>query len=226
MEAGMPVPCIKGTVKRVFDPVTGIAKSGTNKGKPYRFEKLVLTDGKEEITVTLSGREPFDKKLVGKPIYIVAYNGEHGWTGVKTKDDTWKDKDGEERTSRVLWVTSTAEITVGDPGAKQEEPEPDDPSNDDDGDLGPQKTPEPKKEAKTETKPVISDHKQAAARYNVLMEIAEDASRFGAANWETKTGMKLDPAHFQARTISIFIALSRWSQDHARFEELPFTLKN
>jgi hypothetical protein len=91
----------KGKIKKVF-----AASKGTNEHGDYSLQKIVLTDGSAEIEVMLKDRGELSRTSEGQTIYILAAQGERGLTGVKRKDNTYKNK-----TTPQVWVYDSAEVT-------------------------------------------------------------------------------------------------------------------
>ncbi len=96
-----PVFAFKGTVKTVLKYNTGENEHGK-----WSFQSLVLVDPSGvEINAKLKDRDTFPANLKGKLVYFLSHQGDKGWSGVKTKDDTFKGN-----TTRILWITPTAEV--------------------------------------------------------------------------------------------------------------------
>lgn len=208
---GIPIVSIKGTLKVAFTPVEG---KGSNQ-KPYRFENFILKDETGEIKVTLANRDPLDKSLKGKVIYLNSYHGEHGWTGVKTKLDTYKGK-----SELVLWVTATGEISTEPPAQQETQPMKQEykvqapPVADDNPELKPVERKVEHYSAPVSEKTPLDRVKITVARYNTLMMLAEKSNAWGVEQWEQEHDAPMAREHVQARTMSLFIALRDWCEKH------------
>lgn len=103
MAPDMPVPAFKATIKAVYPA----RKSKPDAAKKYHFQDILLTDATgKELKATLCDRDELAKEWKGQPIHIVCKKSDtHGWTGVKSKDDDYNDKK-----TRILWITKSAEI--------------------------------------------------------------------------------------------------------------------
>lgn len=105
-----------GAIKKRFKRTEGENSKG-----PYSFEHLEIADATGTlIKVSFKDCPPLDPSFVaGKRLSILAQKSEqHGWKGVKAKDDTYKEK-----TSRILWVTPSAVVTLlADLSATAEQP--------------------------------------------------------------------------------------------------------
>jgi hypothetical protein len=119
----MPVQGIKGTVTKIDRRFAGQRKDGTD----YSLQKIKLRDATGEITCILDGREPANPDWLQSQVAITGKHGPKGWSGLKTKDDTYKDK-----SEFVLKVYSGAEIDWAPEGSAEAQEE-------DDGGLGPEK---------------------------------------------------------------------------------------
>jgi hypothetical protein len=107
-----PVEAIHGQVTTIYNP-----RTGETNGKPWSFQDMVLTDTQgNEIKCTLNNRDPLSLDWKGHSLVIMAVNGKNGWTGLKTKDDTYDNV-----TKRILWVTGSA-IIEGEKPAGTEAP--------------------------------------------------------------------------------------------------------
>jgi hypothetical protein len=155
VDIGENVSACKGKVKAVFKFFTGPSKrKGAKKGEVYQIQNFILQDLEDaefEITAVSNGRDELPRDWVGKTIHLVAYNGERGLTGLKTKENKWTDKDGTEHEDKVLWITPTAEISLGGMKKTQEssEPEPDEVPNEDE----PESAQDDSEPVKTQQKP-------------------------------------------------------------------------
>lgn len=112
------VPCIQGEVTAIYNRKEGESSKG-----PWSFQDLTLKDETAgEIKVTLNNRIALAKTAKGKTLMFTCSKGDHGLTGVKAKDNEYNGK-----TTRLLWVTPSAEIDFVDGGSdnnNSEGPEP------------------------------------------------------------------------------------------------------
>jgi len=121
MEEGEAIPQTKGTVTQIYD-----RSAGENAHGGWSFQTIVLKDGPAEIKVKIKDRDPFPPAWKGKVIWLISHQDpKHGMTGLKIKLDTYQGK-----TTKLIWVTPTAEFMVHDgtrePGApKDATPHPD-----------------------------------------------------------------------------------------------------
>ncbi len=123
MEPEELVLAVSATVKAVFDP-----KEGGQGDKAYKFQDIILKDGKTEFKMTIKDRfdwtMPSDWK--NKKILVnCTKSDKHGFTGVKVKDGSYIPKGktkADEIKQTVLWVTATGEIALegatGDEGTR------------------------------------------------------------------------------------------------------------
>lgn len=104
--AGEIIPSVQGKVVKL----KGRSK-GTNNDGEWSIERIELQDASASIMVMIRDRAPLDQGLLNQHITISCKNGEKGLTGIKAKDDTYRDK-----TSRVISVTPTGIIEPSQPG--------------------------------------------------------------------------------------------------------------
>ena len=102
-EEGLPIPAISGTLVALFKRTAGESSMGA-----YSFQNGTLKDATGEMRITFKDRDEVSPSLRGKKITLLSYQGDKGWSGVKTKSEEYKGV-----TSRVLWVTPTAELAEG-----------------------------------------------------------------------------------------------------------------
>ena len=110
LEDAMPITCFGGLVDAVF-PYT----QGENETGPWTIQNIMIKDGASSIKVSVKGQDEIPKTTKGKKIYFSSVNGTHGWTGVKSKLDTFKGK-----TQKIVNVSKTAIIAYGAPAAQDE----------------------------------------------------------------------------------------------------------
>ncbi len=108
LEAEETITAIRGRVTELYPP-----KTGENDNGKWSFQNIKLKDETGEIQVKLKDRPALPQSLKGKTIFIYSAKGDKGLSGLKAKDDTYRDK-----TSRIVWVTPSATIEESD-GAPQ-----------------------------------------------------------------------------------------------------------
>lgn len=118
------IKAVKGTLTKLYPRKSGVGDNG-----PWSFESGELSDGKTSVKITFKDREALPKEMKGRQIYILAYHGEKGWSGVKKKTDDYKP----ENPVPMIWVTKTAEVTLVEGGAPAKEQD----AGGDDGDVAP-----------------------------------------------------------------------------------------
>lgn len=206
LEDGIAVTAFKGKIKKIGKRFTGTSEKGD-----WSFQDVYLVDPSgEEIKGKLKDRDELDKKLLNQQVCLVAHKGDHGWTGLKAKDDTYKDE-----TTRVLWITSTAEIVKG--GEL--------PADDAGGEPEPGDAPEPPEEtparqerpAKPTQGDPVRDAKVAALKRANLLAICLRAADSMLQVYHDSGKVNPTPELHQACSISIFIALDR----QAMSDDLP-----
>ena len=120
MEEGLPVLCARGKIVKLYKPKTGESDKG-----PWSFQSGLLSDGQSSVKFTLNSREELPQTFLNKQVVLTAQNGNHGWTGLKTKDEEYNGK-----VTRVLWVTPTADIQIVTEGGQPVEDYPPTPQQD------------------------------------------------------------------------------------------------
>lgn len=112
---GEVIGSIAGKIKKVWEYKTGSGDHGE-----WSFQNIELVDGRDSIKVVLKDREELnDRDWTGVQVIISSTEGKKGWNGVKAKDDEYKGK-----TTRIAWVTGSADIAEdrgGAPAAKRDE---------------------------------------------------------------------------------------------------------
>lgn len=108
MQADEVVPAVCATVKQVYKP-----KKGGEGDKAYKFQDVILIDGKVEFKMTIKDRFDWDmpNDWKGKRIMVNCHSGTRGLTGVKIKDTSYDGEKGRVE-QVVLWVTGTGEIAL------------------------------------------------------------------------------------------------------------------
>ena len=103
MDPGEQLPAIRGKVVKVGKYFSGQSAKG-----PWSFQTLTIDDGGTKTDVKFKGRDQIAPDAVGKVAFVVANNGERGLTGVRVEDDEYNGK-----TTRIVLVTPSAELTFG-----------------------------------------------------------------------------------------------------------------
>lgn len=91
---------LKGKVKKIYKPKEGVRDTD---GKPFRFQDVMVTNDRITIKTTFKDRDILPNSWQGHWIYLLAHQGDRGWTGIKAKFDDYKK-------ANIVWVTPTAEI--------------------------------------------------------------------------------------------------------------------
>ena len=99
---GETVPSLTGRLTSIFD-----VKSGTNAKGEWSIQNATLRDGTGEIKVSIRNRAEIPRSWKGREVVIACNDGEHGLTGIKASDDTYREK-----TSRIVCVTGSAHIDL------------------------------------------------------------------------------------------------------------------
>lgn len=107
MEADTVIQAIKGTLKTLWKPKTGAGDDGNK----WSFQNGAIADGADEIKVVFKDREEVPQSAKGKPITLMAFHGERGWSGVYANDNEYPKGSG--KFTRELKVTKTAEVVIG-----------------------------------------------------------------------------------------------------------------
>jgi hypothetical protein len=104
MEDGEAILAVRGTLVKVYEHKAGESKNGA-----YSFQNATLKDKTGSATVKF--KDVADKAhLRGKEVLLQCIKTEKGsFTGVKIKDETFKDK-----TTRFIWVTPSADIGLAE----------------------------------------------------------------------------------------------------------------
>ena len=103
MSDGTIPEAFRGKIKKVY-----AANKGMNKNnKPYCLQKIVLTDGSKDMEIMLDGRDELSRTVEGSQLFAAAGRGERGLSGLKRKDNVWKEK-----TTPQVWIYDNAELTI------------------------------------------------------------------------------------------------------------------
>jgi len=194
-----PIPSVKGTVKKIYP-----RSAGTNEKGSWSFQNFVLTGEGTEITVKMKDREELPKGFLNRLVYIVSNQGEKGMSGVKAKDDEYKEK-----TTRVIWVTPSASIDLlTDEGGndaprnqeppRQQEPPPRQSS------PAPASAPAPTSDGNL--KEVRATLMQNANLYLLCSKAVENVV---AAGYKKSFNRDMDVQQKQGATASLFIQMTR-----------------
>lgn len=187
------IKIVRGTIKKRFE-----RKSGKNDKGDWSFENLKLSDGKDEIDVSLKGREPLPSIFkVGSRIVISAHQGEKGWTGVKAVDEEVNGS-----TIRKIRVTPTGDVELENSGSA--------PAEDDGGDESPapqSKTSAPAPKPAPTQKPASQrvGPKLMISQISSLYLYAHRASKLLKNAIESDDKRIMDIEEFTAMRASIFI---------------------
>lgn len=198
LQDGEVVPSVRGLITEVYDP-----NSGQNDNGPWSFQNLKLKDQSGEIKVKLKDCEPVPKNMKGRTVVIACNDGPHGLTGVKASDDEYRGK-----TSRILWVTKSAHITLADEPQQQAAPAPQSKPATQTG--GQAKPPPPR-----DMPPNGNGHhgpEPVKVRLNKLANLylrCLDAGMYVAKTYEEHTQCPMPPEQFQTCVSSLFIQATR-----------------
>jgi hypothetical protein len=102
MSDGTVPEAFRGKIKKVMGPNKGKNKQG----KDYSLQKIIITDGSKEIEVMLDGRDDISRTMEGSQIFVAASRGERALSGLKRKDNVWKEK-----TTPQVWIYDNAELS-------------------------------------------------------------------------------------------------------------------
>lgn len=104
------IPCVEGVLVTIYDPKTGIAKGGANKGKEWTLQSCNLRDDNsdEHRLLITSADQVLDKRMKGKRIRISSHVGSKGMSGVYMSENTYTNKNDEQVTERQIKITATA----------------------------------------------------------------------------------------------------------------------
>ncbi len=211
MEPDLPVTGVKVKIKNVYKQ-----KSGTKKnGDKWTLQDVVGTDGNNDIAVKIWDLEiPMSAK--GKWFYLLSQKGTKGWTGVKTKDDEYDDKDGKHIVKRVLNVTASAEILSSEEydgresgapaGREPDERLPDESPEETDLPMPP---PKPKPKVSEEAKDAVTVARLAAGKMANGLLIACAGAAYIAKQAKEKHGVEFGPSEIERIMVHINITLER-----------------
>lgn len=148
-EEGDVIGSVSGRIQKVWDWKDGDGKYGR-----YSFQNIELVDGRDTIKVVLKDRDELNERdWKGAQVIISSTEGKKGYTGVKAKDDVYKGK-----TTRIVWVTATADITEDRGGAPSRDKE-----RSDDRREAPRER-EPERENRREERPVRGEDRGSAEK--------------------------------------------------------------
>lgn len=211
-----PVLCFRGTCKSFGKYY---AADETTDPPKQAMQIATFTEGKESITVKFFNRDAIPAAWKGKTVWIMANHNKNGWTGVKAKDNTYKDE-----TERILLVTKSAEVGLNAPDESGGEA----PQDDAPADTAPSVT----KQAERAMAPkaattAAATHDTHAAVARMRMELAKYANAFilvtRAADYvrttleNSTTPIEVTDAQFQAMCSTFFIKADR----QGLIDELP-----
>ena len=124
---------IDGALKAIFPQ-----KKGTNDKGEWAVQSLILAQGNDSIKVSAWNLAPVSENDKGKPVSVVAFKGQKGWSGVYA--NTGKDKDGNPQ--REIRLTKTANIIIGGASAPQSPANAPEPADDIPMDFPPKNPPQ------------------------------------------------------------------------------------
>lgn len=116
------IQCFKGRIvwiSKFFDA------SRSQKKEAQNFQVIQLEELREpkaRVRAILRNRDEVPKNWLHQSVSLTANHSSRGWTGLLAKDYESKDKDGNMKIERVLWVTATCAL-VKDMDAGGSEPE-------------------------------------------------------------------------------------------------------
>lgn len=233
----------RGAIKKVFNPNSG--KNATS-GEPWKLQKLVIAEGKEEIEVMFDNRDDVSRGMEGGQLYVVAGRGARGLTGTKMKLNTHKGAN-----KLQAWVYDSADVNFEggsqrpeSPPARQQQRREDPPPaqkpangnganghhSDGYSDRAPTNgangshPPEPKKDIKTERLALIRTYDKRIARtkagllraYDAAMQLVQEVDTKYAKNG----GFKATPSDIKEIASTIFIQ-ANWTEKVTDLEAFP-----
>jgi len=113
MSDGTVPEAFRGKIKSVMKPFA--SKEGDP--KPWKLQKLVITDGAKEIECILDNRaEDVPRTMEGSQIYAVAYRGDRGINGLKRKVNAKKNN------APQVWIYDGADVSFEGAGGGTQPP--------------------------------------------------------------------------------------------------------
>jgi hypothetical protein len=107
MEDGEPIMAVRGVLTKVYPPF-----EGDNDNGHWSFQKAMFKDKTGTAQVKFKD-QPDRRHYQGKEVLLQCIKTEKGsFTGVKVKDDEYQGK-----TTRLIWVTPSADIGLAEEGA-------------------------------------------------------------------------------------------------------------
>lgn len=208
MEPGETVTATKGKLKAIFERNTG-----TNEHGDWSIQNVILADGEVEMKVKVCDRDAaIPSAWKGKLIYLTSVNGEKGITGLKVKEDTYKDK-----TSKILSATKTAEIGLQDVSEAPAAPASPEAQTRPKGAL----QPKPSEAAPTPRPAAPAPGSEAAIRAEILktraflgqainrLGFCIDAAFVAATRANEKHGLSFDSDHIEKFAVHLNISCER-----------------
>lgn len=179
----------RADIKKVYE-----AKEGQSAKGNWRLQPCLASDGKNDIRVVFSGRNPFSPAdIEGKELFAQGYKSKAGnISGIKLKISEWK---GEVK--KEVFIYEAAKLSFGDEDAGSAT------FSSDNKDSSSVKLDEFDEFEKTENS--VGAAKQELAKAANLMLICLDASRFVKSEYERRHDTEMTSEQFQAITSSLFI---------------------
>lgn len=226
MQDGQLIGAIRATIKNVY-----ARNSGTNSHGDWTLQNIVLKDAAgTEMKCVLKDRDELPKTEKGKEIVIESHFGDRGQSGIKANDNEWPK--GSKKITREVYVTPSANITVGGQATESAAP----------ASQPPQATPQaqaPTQPAQRATTPGTGTSAPAAAKNVTGPSHAEELKKLRAFlgsrgnGWALcrltaehkakqltdKLGHPVPEEAIQAATASLFISAERAGY----FDTLPST---
>ena len=185
------------------------AKEGDEKSQSFQI--VTMKSGSDEIKAILRNRDPFPPALANQAVYFLAYHGDKGWSGLKAKDNTYKDT-----TERVLWVTRTAEVVPAVDYERQatetpptaQKPPTSQPGGDD-GEAWPDTaTPDAdRKSREISWQMAMEESRKTLGRCTNAMRLSLRAAENVRSLYLKDTGLNLSSEHFRVITSTFFMSL-------------------
>lgn len=188
---GETVPSVRGRITEMFKQ-----SKGTNSHGDWALQNITIQDGTGTIKVKVQDRPELPMSYKGREVVIYCHEGDKGLTGIKAKDDTYKNV-----TSRILSVTPTAHIDLVEsapPAPVQQQPAP-----------APQQQYQPPVQ---QTAPAPTNGTGVKQRLNKLANLylhCLDAGDYVRRTWEASHNCQMPDDQFQACVSSLFIQATR-----------------